>query len=56
MIQINAKYRNNLPQMGSKVFIADGGLETTLIFHSEMELPLFAAFPLIGDEQGRGVS
>ena len=45
-------YRNQLPQMGSKMFIADGGLETCLIFLQEIELPLFAAFPLIGNDEG----
>lgn len=42
-----ALYRNNLPQLGSKLFITDGGLETTLLFLRELELPMFAAFPLI---------
>ncbi len=47
-----AKYRNRLPQMHGKRFITDGGLETTLVFHEEVDLPLFAAFPLL--ETGRG--
>ena len=46
------QYRNNLPQLGSKMFIADGGLETSLIFLSEIDLPLFAAFPLIASDEG----
>jgi homocysteine S-methyltransferase len=33
--------------------MTDGGLETTLIFHHGFELPAFAAFPLLEDEQGR---
>jgi S-methylmethionine-dependent homocysteine/selenocysteine methylase len=33
--------------------LADGGLETTLLFHEGLDLPCFAAFPLVGDEQGR---
>jgi homocysteine S-methyltransferase len=33
--------------------IADGGLETTLIFHEGLELPAFAAFPLLEAEAGR---
>lgn len=45
-------YRNNLPQLGSKLFITDGGLETTLLFLRELELPLFAAFPLIDSDEG----
>ena len=48
----HAQYRNRLPQLGSKMFVADGGLETSLIFHSNIDLPLFAAFPLIGSQQG----
>ena len=45
-------YRNNLPQLGDKPFITDGGLETTLVFLREIELPLFAAFPLVGNDDG----
>ena len=26
------KYRNNLPQLSERLFLTDGGLETTLIF------------------------
>ncbi len=26
-------YRNRLPQLSGDVFLTDGGLETTLIFH-----------------------
>jgi homocysteine S-methyltransferase len=33
--------------------IADGGLETTLVFHDGFELPHFAAFPLLADAGGR---
>lgn len=46
------QFRNNLPQFGPKMFIADGGLETSLIFLSEIDLPLFAAFPLIASDEG----
>jgi len=34
-------------------FITDGGLETTLLFHEGIELPEFAAFPLLADDDGR---
>ncbi|MCX4186906.1 homocysteine S-methyltransferase family protein [Methylophaga sp. OBS4] len=47
-----SKYRNNLPQLRDKLFVTDGGLETTLVFHEELALPLFAAFDLLKDEQG----
>ena len=46
------KYRNNLPQLSSKPFITDGGLETTLIFHQGFNLPQFAAFDLLKDALG----
>ena len=48
-----AKYRNNLPQLGDSVFLTDGGLETTLIFHEGLELPYFAAFDLLRTPKGR---
>ncbi len=35
--------------------LTDGGLETTLIFERGLELPLFAAFPLLEDDAGRTV-
>lgn len=48
----DALFRDKLPQMGSKLFITDGGLETSLVFQRELDLPLFAAFPLIGSDDG----
>jgi S-methylmethionine-dependent homocysteine/selenocysteine methylase len=43
-----------LPQLaGERPFLADGGLETSLMFHQGIELPCFAAFPLLDDEHGR---
>jgi len=48
-----AKYRDNLPQLGDRVFLADGGIETTLIFHDALDLPDFAAFVLLADGGGR---
>ncbi|HTJ57513.1 MAG TPA: homocysteine S-methyltransferase family protein [Devosiaceae bacterium] len=35
-------------------FLADGGMETTLIFHEGLDLPLFAAFTLMRNAEGRG--
>ncbi|MCP4331156.1 MAG: homocysteine S-methyltransferase [Gammaproteobacteria bacterium] len=46
------QYREQLPQLGNKIFITDGGLETSLIFLQDIDLPLFAAFPLIGSDEG----
>jgi S-methylmethionine-dependent homocysteine/selenocysteine methylase len=45
-------YRNKLPQLGTELFMTDGGLETTLIFHAGIELPYFAAFDLLKDAAG----
>jgi S-methylmethionine-dependent homocysteine/selenocysteine methylase len=48
-----AKYRQKLPQLSDKLFLTDGGLETTLIFHNGFDLPEFAAFVLLQDGPGR---
>src|SRR5215212_3761111 len=45
-------YRSELPQLGGRLFLTDGGIETTLIFHEGLDLPLFAAFDLLKDEEG----
>jgi hypothetical protein len=34
-----AEYRKSLPQLGGELFLADGGIETTLIFLEGLELP-----------------
>jgi S-methylmethionine-dependent homocysteine/selenocysteine methylase len=47
------QYRQQLPQTQDRIFLTDGGLETTLIFHDGLELPDFAAFHLLRDEAGR---
>ena len=47
-----AKYRQHLPQLTGGLFLTDGGIETTLIFHAGLDLPSFAAFHLLKDEQG----
>ena len=41
-----------LPQQDGGWFLTDGGIETVLIFHEGLDLPLFAAFDLLKDEQG----
>ena len=46
-------YRNELPQLTAGLFLADGGLETTLVFDDGIDLPDFAAFPLLETEEGR---
>src|SRR5687767_12596896 len=46
--------QTSLPQLsGDRVFLTDGGLETCMIFHHGLELPHFASFKLLEDEQGR---
>ncbi|WP_312404060.1 homocysteine S-methyltransferase family protein [Rhizobium sp.] len=45
--------RLRLPHLGQEIYLTDGGLETTLIFHRGLELPFFASFPLIDDASGR---
>ncbi len=49
------RYRNALPQLGDQLFLADGGLETTLIFHQGVELPDFASFHLLRTSDGENV-
>jgi S-methylmethionine-dependent homocysteine/selenocysteine methylase len=46
------RYRSGLPQLDRGLFLTDGGIETTLIFHEGLDLPLFAAFDLLKDEEG----
>src|SRR5690606_19487273 len=46
------KYRNHLPQLSGEPFLTDGGIETTLIYREGFELPHFAAFHLLQDDQG----
>jgi homocysteine S-methyltransferase len=42
-----------LPQLGSGLFLTDGGIETSLIFLDGLDLPYFAAFHLLRDKTGR---
>ena len=44
--------REDLPQLSDATFITDGGMETTLIFHQGLDLPHFASFVLLDDEEG----
>jgi S-methylmethionine-dependent homocysteine/selenocysteine methylase len=47
------KYRGRLPQLDGGVFLTDGGLETTLIFHEGWDLPIGEAFILLDSDRGR---
>ncbi|HEY2600988.1 MAG TPA: homocysteine S-methyltransferase family protein [Thermoleophilaceae bacterium] len=45
-----------LPQLrGDRLFITDAGIETVLIFEHGIDLPCFASFPLLADEQNTEV-
>ena len=48
-----SRYRHELPQLDNRIFLSDGGMETCLIFHNEIDLPHFASFDLLKDEQGK---
>ncbi len=48
-----SKYRTALPQLSGELFLTDGGLETSLIFHDGFDLPHFAAFDLLKNDEGR---
>jgi S-methylmethionine-dependent homocysteine/selenocysteine methylase len=45
-------YRTDLPQLSDDLFLTDGGIETTLIFHRGIDLAEFAAFDLFKDDEG----
>jgi homocysteine S-methyltransferase len=49
------KYRAALPQINGQLFLTDGGLETTLVFHQGIDLPQFAAFDLLRTRDGRQI-
>lgn len=49
---MKSKYRSRLPQLGERLFLTDGGIETTLIFHDGLTLPDFAAFDLLKTSEG----
>lgn len=45
-------YRYALPQTNGKLFLTDGGIETTMIFSEGLDLPEFAAFHLLTTSEG----
>ncbi len=47
-----AKYRQNLPQLSNQLFLTDGGIETTFIYHNGIDLPYFAVFDQLKSEKG----
>lgn len=42
-----------LPQLSAPLTVTDGGLETTLVYQYGIDLPDFAAFPLLDTDAGR---
>lgn len=46
-------HRTDLLHLPRDGVLTDGGLETTLTFHEGLDLPHFAAFPLLDSAQGR---
>lgn len=46
------EYRQNLPQLNNRLFLTDGGIETTIIYHDGIDLPYFAVFDLLKTERG----
>src|SRR4029079_5989575 len=51
-VSATARYRRALPQLDDALFLTDGGLETTLIFHDGHDLPHFAAYDLLSRDGG----
>lgn len=48
-----ARYRDSLPQLGGDLYLADGGIETSLILLEGLDITDFAAFPLLGTAEGK---
>jgi S-methylmethionine-dependent homocysteine/selenocysteine methylase len=46
------KYRSSLPQIADRLFLTDGGIETSLIYKDGFQLPYFAAFDLLKSDEG----
>lgn len=42
-----SRYRRRLPQLDGDLFLTEGGIETSLIFHEGVDLPEFATFPVL---------
>jgi hypothetical protein len=48
-----SKYRNSLPQLNGGLFLTNGGLETTLIYHEKKRTSLFCFISYI--KRGFGI-
>lgn len=49
------QYRTCLPLLEDRPFMTEGGLETSLIFHEDIDVPYFASFDLLKTEKGRAL-
>lgn len=49
---MTAAYRDALPQLDGRLFLTDGGIETSMIALEGFDLPEFAVFPLLLTEEG----
>lgn len=48
-----SKLHHDIFALGGDTLLTDGGLETTLLFQDGIDLPHFAAFPLVDTAEGR---
>lgn len=46
---------STLPQTRGQLMLTDSGIETDVIFNAGRDLPAFAAFPLLEDDEGRAI-
>lgn len=50
-----ASYRDALPHLQGRIMLTDSGIETAVIFGSGRDLPSFALFPLLAEDEGRRI-
>lgn len=55
MSTLSAPHAPAVPRRGGPRFVTDAGMETDLIFHHGVDLPEFAAFPLVSSDAGRAL-
>jgi len=49
------EHASRLAQLQGRPLVTDGGIETDLIFHHGVDMPHFAAFPLLENAKGRAL-
>ena len=54
MTSANTTNRLAWPDLSTPI-VTDGGLETWLLFLNDIDLPAFAAYPLVDDPHGRAL-